>query len=189
MRRTAIALCLFGVLAGSSSAQNSSVPPIRVAAGTVLDFHLQTRLKAASGDVLDGLAEGTVIRVKVLDSIDSRRERDGSEFRGLVTEPVLLGNQVVVHPDAGVHGLLALLRSRNHPEGFRYELLVTGITEGGRPYALTASLSQSLFESSARTATPTAVASSVATRSSNDAAPTMTRANSVTSTQAAAKLQ
>jgi hypothetical protein len=188
MRHAATVLCFFAVLVGSSSAQNSSIPPIHVAAGTVLDFHLQTRLKAAGGNVLDGLAEGTVIHVKVLDAIDSRQERDGSEFRGLVTEPVLMGSQVVVHPDAGVHGLLALLRSRNHPEGFRYELLVTGITEGGRPYALTASLSQSLFESSARTTTPTAAASSLTTRTSHDAGPAIAPTNSAASARASAKL-
>lgn len=160
MRPIAVLLSFCGMLAGSSFAQNSSVAPIRVAAGTVLDFHLQTRLKPVHGDALDRLAEGTVIRVKLLDAIDSSMQRDGSEFHGLVADPVRMGNEVVVHPDAGVHGLLALLRSRSHPEGFRYELLVTGITEGGRPYALTASLSPSLFESSAHASTPTATPTS-----------------------------
>lgn len=187
MRFAAIVLCFFGVLASSSSAQNSSVAPIHVAAGTVLDFHLQTRMKPVNGDVLDGLAEGTVIRVKMLDAIDSRAERDGSEFRGLVAEPVLMGNRIVVHPDAGVHGLLALLRSRNHPEGFRYELLVTGITEGGRPYALTASLSPSLFESSARTPAPKAAATAAAAQTP-EATPAVARINSSASAQTSTKL-
>jgi len=178
MRQIAVVLCFFGILAGSSFAQNSNVAPIRVAAGTVLDFHLQTRLKPAHGDALDRVAEGTVIRVKMLDAIDSSVERDGSEFRGVVTEPVLSGNEIVVHPDAGVHGLLALLRSRSHPEGFRYELLVTGITEGGRPYSLTASLSRSLFESSKHNSNPTATvasASALPRANSPERAPTSTK--------------
>jgi hypothetical protein len=39
-----------------------------------------------------------------------------------------------------------LLRSRNHPEGFRYELLITSLNDRGKNYDLTASLNSSFRE-------------------------------------------
>jgi len=44
-----------------------------------------------------------------------------------------------------------LLRSRNHPEGFRYELLVTSLTDHAKTYAVTASLNASFFDAGAST--------------------------------------
>lgn len=146
-RFAAVALCLIGVSAGIAQAQTSRIEAVRVAAGTVLTFHLQTRLHAAQGDSLGALPEGSVLRVKMLDSIDSAINGDGSEFRGSIVSPLSSGNEVIIHSDSEVRGLLALLRSRSHPEGFRYELLVTGIIEGGKSYALTASLDPALFDS------------------------------------------
>jgi hypothetical protein len=108
---------------------------------------LQTRLNPTSGDALDVLPRGTLLRVKILESIDSSVNRDGSEFHGSLVSAVVLGGEVVVHSDADVRGLLVLLRSRSHPEGFRYELLITGLTDGGKSYALTASLNPSFFDS------------------------------------------
>jgi hypothetical protein len=46
-----------------------------------------------------------------------------------------------------VRGILALLRSRSHPDGFRYELLITRLTDHGKSYVLTASLKPSLADS------------------------------------------
>lgn len=150
MRRfAALVLSFLGVLAGSARAQTSSIEPVHVAAGTILTFHLQTRLKPTGGDALDALPEGTILRVKMTDSIDSSVNGDGTEFYGTIVSSVASGDEVLVHSDATVRGLLALLRSRSHPEGFRYELLVTGVTERGKSYAVTASLNPSLFETGA----------------------------------------
>jgi hypothetical protein len=147
MRRfVATLLCFIGVLASTARGQASSIEPFHAAAGTVLTFHLQTRLNPASGDALDVLPRGTLLRVKILDSIDSSVNRDGSEFHGSLASAVVSGDEVVVHSDAEVRGLLVLLRSRSHPEGFRYELLITGLTDAGRSYALTASLNPSFFD-------------------------------------------
>ena len=38
-------------------------------------------------------------------------------------------SKVIVHSESEVRGILVLLRSKNHPEGFRYELLVTSVTD------------------------------------------------------------
>jgi hypothetical protein len=154
MRRLVVAiLCFIGVLTATARGQNSGIEPIRAAAGTVLTFHLQTRLNQTSGDALDILPRGTLLRVKIFESIDSSVNRDGSEFHGSMVSAVVSGDEVVIHSDAEVRGLFVLLRSRSHPEGFRYELLITGLTDGGKSYALTASLNPSFFDTGRQPAT------------------------------------
>jgi len=141
------------VLTSTARGQNSSIEPVRAAAGTVLTFYLQTRLNPADGDALDILPRGTLLRVKILESIDSRVNHDGSEFHGSMVSAVVSGDEIVLHSDAEVRGLLVLLRSRSHPEGFRYELLITDVTDGGKSYSLTASLNPSFFDTGSQPAT------------------------------------
>jgi hypothetical protein len=142
-------LCAITICASSAYGQGTEVQPLHATAGTVLTFYSQTRLKPGDGNVLDALPKGTEVKVKLLESIDSRVGRDGLEFRGVLNAPLTSGNEVIVHADAEVHGLLVLLRSRNHPDGFRYELLITNITENGKTYNLTAALSPSFFDAPA----------------------------------------
>ncbi len=89
------------------------------------------------------------MRVKILDKIDSRVDQDGSAFQGVLVAPLEQNDHVILAANAQVNGLFALLRSRQHPEGFKYELLVTNVVDGGRSYVVTASLDQSLFEPTA----------------------------------------
>jgi hypothetical protein len=142
-----LVLCAIGFSMFTAQAQNSpgssSVAPLRIPAGTIVNFQLQTRLKAAA-DALNELPKGTLLRVKLLDSIDSAADQDGSAFHGLIVSSVAWGNRVVIHPDAQVRGLFALLRSTSHPEGFRYELLITGLIDRGQSFTLTAFLDPGL---------------------------------------------
>lgn len=133
-----------------AQAANNSLEPLRVPAGSVLAFHLQTRLRHSASDPLDLVPQGTIVHVKILDAIDSTVDRDGSGFRGAVVSDLAVGSGVVVHSDAEVRGLLVLLRSRNHPDGFRYELILTELTDHGKTYPLTASLNASFYDSSAQ---------------------------------------
>lgn len=163
-RSLAVLLCaltVFAVVAPAASASSSAAPaqvssnvvePLRVPAGTVLAFHLQTRLRHSALDPLDLLPAGTVVHVRILNPIDSTVDRDGSEFHGLVVADISTGSGVVIHSEAEVQGLLVLLRSRNHPDGFRYELILTLLTDHGNSYPLTASLNTSFFDSSAQPA-------------------------------------
>jgi hypothetical protein len=144
-------LCLLTVLVGSTFGQKSVIPPVHYAAGTVLVFHLQTRLNPGHSNETDGLPKGTVIRVKILQPIDSTSESDGADFHGEVAAAVASQNGVVIHAGSEVSGILALLRNRRHPNGFRYELLITGVKDHSRNYDLTASLSPSVFEAPAGT--------------------------------------
>jgi len=153
MRRLILAAAFYlSVVGGVAWARNSDLKPVHVPAGTVLTFYLQTRLNPADGNVIDLLPKGTVLSIRVLDAIDSDVTRDGAQFRGVVVAPVVSKDEVVIHADAAVRGLFALLRSRNHPDGFRYELLITGIADGGKLFQLTASLNPSFQDPSAQTA-------------------------------------
>lgn len=153
MRRSfAAVLCSITLLASAALGQSPAVAPVRVAAGAVLKFHLQTRLNQNSGDALDALPKGTVFEVRMLDSIDSDSDRDGAEFHGTLVTPLVLEGEVIVHSEAEVRGLLVLLRSKTHPEGFRYELLVTGLTDHGKSYDTTASLHPSFVDPAAQPA-------------------------------------
>jgi len=152
MRRMVLAAVYYlSVVSGAAWAQNAELKPIHVPAGTVLTFYLQTRLNPADGNVIDLLPKGTVFSIRVLDAIDSDATRDGAEFRGVVVAPVVAKDEVVIHADAEVRGLFALLRSRSHPAGFRYELLITGIADGGKLFQLTASLNPSFLDTSTET--------------------------------------
>jgi len=147
MHRSLVAvLCLISLLAIASHGQSPSIAPMRVAAGTVLKFHVQTRLNPTAGDALDALPKGTILQVRMLDSIDSGVDRDGAQFHGSIVAPLVLEGEVIVRSEAEVRGLLVLLRSRSHPEGFRYELLITGLTDRGKSYELTASLNSSFLD-------------------------------------------
>jgi hypothetical protein len=118
----------------------TAVVPLQIPAGAIVNFQLQTRMKAAAADVLSVLPKGTLLRVKLLDAIDSAALRDGSAFRGLIVSSVANDDRVVIHSDAQVRGLFALLRSASHPEGFQYQLLVTNLIDRGQSYTLTAFL-------------------------------------------------
>lgn len=133
-------LCMASVCAAPAYCQTDGIPPLQVPAGAVVTFYSQTRLNPNAGNALDELPKGTVLKIRMLERIDSTVDPDGLEFRGVLLTPLLSGNELIVRADAEVHGLLVLLRSRNHPQGFRYELLVTSITEKGKSYELTASL-------------------------------------------------
>lgn len=160
MKRIAlVAICVVGAFARAAHGQASRIEPVHVSAGTILTFYLHARLNPTSGDAVDGLPKGTLLRVKMLDSVDSAINADGSEFHGIVTSGLTSSGEIVIHPGSEVRGILALLRSRNHPEGFRYELLITDLTDHGKSYSLTASLNPSLADSTpASTAKPAAKA-------------------------------
>ncbi|HET7106643.1 MAG TPA: hypothetical protein VFI38_07525 [Candidatus Acidoferrum sp.] len=151
-RFAAVLLCTVGVLAVEARGQSGKVEGVHAPAGTVLAFHLQTRLNPADRNEMDVLPRGTVIRVKLLSGVDSSVDRDGSEFHGEVVESVSEGSRIIVHSESEVRGILVLLRSRNHPEGFRYELLVTSLRDHEKTYDVTASLNPSFFDGGAQPA-------------------------------------
>lgn len=149
MKRSAIIAAIAVLFAVPSFSQNSSIRPLQIPAGAIVNFELQSRLNPSASDPADALPAGTKMRVKILDKIDSRVDQDGSAFQGVLVAPLEQNDHVILAANAQVNGLFALLRSRQHPEGFKYELLVTNVVDGGRSYVVTASLDQSLFEPTA----------------------------------------
>jgi len=145
-RFAAVFLCTLCGFTVAARGQNTKLEAVRAPLGTVLTFHLQTRMNPADPNEMDVLPRGTAIRVKMLSGVDSTVDRDGSEFRGETVEAVFADGKVILHPESEVRGILALLRSRNHPEGFRYELLVTSVTDHAKTYDLTASLNPSFVD-------------------------------------------
>jgi hypothetical protein len=145
-RHYLVILCLVSMFACVAQAQTFVIQPVLVASGTILTFYSQTRLHSNSADAIDALPKGTILRVKMLGPIDSSVDHDGTEFRGVIVSPVVSGTETIVHSDAEVRGILVLLRTKNHPEGFRYELMVTRVTDHGKSYDLTASLRESFFD-------------------------------------------
>jgi hypothetical protein len=147
MREIRLGVLCAILLSNSVLAQDPSVTPMHIPAGSILTFYSQTRLNPQIGNPLDGLPKGTLLRVRLLDSIDSNAEADGAAFHGVLERPVIdTHNAVVAEEHAQVRGLLALLRSKNHPEGFRYELLLTGVDVNGKMKDLTAILNPTFFE-------------------------------------------
>jgi hypothetical protein len=147
MRRYSLAVLYFtSLLAGVAAAQKFVIEPVKVVSGTILMFHTQTRLHPNSENLLDVLPSGTVLQVRVEDRLDSSVDHDGAEFHGVIVSPVMSGNETIVHSDAEVQGILVLLRTKNHPDGFRYDLLITHLSDHGKSYSLTASLGTSFFE-------------------------------------------
>ena len=142
-------LCSVCVFGGAARGQTANIVAIHAQAGSVLTFHLQTRLNPTDRNKMDVLPRGTVLRVKMLNGVDSGVDRDGSEFRGEVVDSVSAGSKVIVHSESEVKGMLVLLRSKSHPDGFRYELLVTSLTDHEKTYDLTASLNPSFFDAGA----------------------------------------
>jgi hypothetical protein len=153
MHRSAlVSLCLITVLACAVVGHNFVIEPVRVASGTILSFHMQTRLHPSRENLPDVLPSGTILRVKMLDHVDSGVDHDGAEFHGVIVSPVTSGDETIVRSDAEVRGILVLLRSKSHPDGFRYDLLITQLTDRGKSYSLTASLGTSFFEDAGRPA-------------------------------------
>src|SRR6516162_3180480 len=134
-------LCAIALWIHPLFAQSSRVAPVQLPVGSVLTFYLQTRLNPNAENPLDGLPKGTMLRVRLLDAIDSNLEADGAAFRGILDAPLTDEHKTtLVEEHAEVRGLLVLLRSRTRPEGFRYELLLTGINVNGKMQDLTAIL-------------------------------------------------
>ncbi len=127
--------------------QSSDPTPMHFSAGEVLTFYSQSRLHPSSDNPLDALPKGTALRVKLLEGIDSTTKTDGAAFHGILELPLAdTHNATLVEEHAEVRGLFVLLRSKMHPEGFRYELLLTGISVHGKMQDLTATLNSSLSD-------------------------------------------
>ncbi len=79
---------------------------------------------------------GTVITVRMIDGIDSSRNRAGEEFAATVDHPIVVGDRVVIPRDADARVRLVEARSAGHMTGSsELELELVSVAVGGNTYS------------------------------------------------------
>ena len=81
--------------------------------------------------------EGTTLSVRLIDPIDSERNHAGDTFRGTLSEPVYVGDELVIPSQADVEGQLVDAKSAGHFSGqSELALVLTRLTVNGKSYGL-----------------------------------------------------
>ncbi len=80
---------------------------------------------------------GTVLAVRLIDPIDTERSRAGDTFRATLSQPVMVGDEVVIPADADVEGQIVQSASAGHFKGqSQLALTLTRLRVHGKSYAL-----------------------------------------------------
>ena len=88
---------------------------------------------SASGSAT--ISAGTVVTVRMIDSIDSRRNQPGEEFDATVESPVASGSQVVIPQGSTAKVRLVNAQNSGRVEGSaQLELELVSVTVNGTPY-------------------------------------------------------
>ena len=81
--------------------------------------------------------EGTSFSVRLVDPIDTERNKVGDTFRATVSQPVMIGDEVVIPADADVEGRVVESKSSGHFQGqSAIALTLTRLRMNGKTYAL-----------------------------------------------------
>jgi len=81
--------------------------------------------------------EGTVLAVRLVDSINTAQSKPGDTFRATVSSPVTVGDEVVIPQGADVEGQIVNATSAGHFAGqSTLALTLTRLRMGGKSYAL-----------------------------------------------------
>lgn len=81
--------------------------------------------------------EGTSFSVRLVDPIDTERNKVGDTFRATVSQPVMIGDEVVIPTDADVEGRVVDSKSSGHFQGqSAIALTLTRLRMNGKTYAL-----------------------------------------------------
>src|SRR5207248_9566644 len=108
MKRILVAMCFVGAFGSTAHGQTSNIQPVHVSAGTVLTYYLHARLNPTNGNEVDGLPKGTLLRVKMRNSIDSAVNADGTEFHRTVVSGLTWSGDLVINYRAYVRGIITL---------------------------------------------------------------------------------
>ena len=91
----------------------------------------------ARGSLTVTISEGTVLSVRLVDSIDSNRSKEGDVFRGTMESPVTEGERVVIPKYADVEGKVVQAKSAGHFTGRSdITLVLTRLEMGGKSYSI-----------------------------------------------------
>ncbi|HEX9120325.1 MAG TPA: BON domain-containing protein [Terriglobales bacterium] len=81
--------------------------------------------------------EGTSFSVRLVDPIDTERNKVGDTFRATLSQPVMIGDEVVIPTDADVEGQIVDTKSAGHFEGrSAIALTLTRLRMNGKTYTL-----------------------------------------------------
>jgi hypothetical protein len=81
--------------------------------------------------------QGTSFSVRLVDPIDTERNKVGDTFHATVSQPVMIGDQVVIPTDADVEGQIVDTKSAGHFEGrSAIALTLTRLRMNGKTYTL-----------------------------------------------------
>lgn len=83
------------------------------------------------------IPEGTPLSVRLVDSIDSNRSKDGDTFQATLDSPILAGGRVVVPKNTDVEGEVQQLKSAGHFTGrSEIALVLTKLSFNGKSYEM-----------------------------------------------------
>jgi BON domain len=83
------------------------------------------------------IPEGTPLSVRLIDSIDSERNKTGDRFRASLSSPILADGRVIVPKDADVDGEILALNSAGHFAGrSELALALTTLNFNGKTYEI-----------------------------------------------------
>ncbi|MGZ4827991.1 MAG: BON domain-containing protein [Terriglobales bacterium] len=81
--------------------------------------------------------EGTTVAIRLIDPIDTERNKVGDTFRATLSQPVMLGDEVVIPADADVEGQIVESRSAGHFQGqSQIALTLARLRMHGKTYVL-----------------------------------------------------
>ncbi len=81
--------------------------------------------------------EGTIVAVRLLDPIDTETAKAGDTFRATISQPVMVGDEVVIPSDADVEGQIVNAASAGHFTGqSALALTLSSLRMNGKTYAL-----------------------------------------------------
>lgn len=83
------------------------------------------------------IPDGTVVQVRMIDSIDSATNQPGDRFRATLDTPITIDDKVIVPQGADIEGRVAELKSAGHFTGKpEIALELTALNVNGRRYSL-----------------------------------------------------
>ena len=83
------------------------------------------------------IPDGTVIQIRMIDSIDSATNQPGDRFHATLDTPITIDDKVIVPQGADIEGRVAELKSAGHFEGKpEIALQLTALNVNGRRYSL-----------------------------------------------------
>jgi len=102
---------------------------------------LTTPATLVARDQVISVPAGTVINVRMIDSISSDRNHAGETFRGSIADPILIGNRTIVPRGATAYVKLVDASSAGRVQGrSRLQLQLVSIVAGNHRYPITSNV-------------------------------------------------